>query len=79
MRHLLLQWKVKGLRKRRRAVWRMTLISPFLEYLGIAKPKNFPRGSVVKPKFEKSLFPFTFRVISTIFGIRHFLFSEFFG
>ena len=44
VRNLLLEWKVKGLRKKIRAVWRLASIGLFLMYLGRTKSKDFPEG-----------------------------------
>ena len=44
VRNLLLEWKVKGLRKKIRAVWRLASICLFLMYLGRTKSKDFPEG-----------------------------------
>ena len=41
----------------------------FLVYLGRAKWKDLLRGRVVRPKFERSLYPITNRVVSAIFGV----------
>ena len=50
----------------------------FLVYLGKAKPKNIPKGRVVRPKLGEPLFQFTSRVVSLVFGFRFSLFFEFF-
>ena len=44
----------------------------FLLYLGRAKLKNFLRKRDVRPKFEESLFLFTFRVVLAVFGVKTF-------
>ncbi|KAL6320454.1 hypothetical protein AAG906_007151 [Vitis piasezkii] len=58
MRNLLLEWKVKGLGQ-----MEIGYHLSFLVYLGRVKPKDFPRGRVVKPKFEESLYLITIKVV----------------
>ncbi|RVW89018.1 hypothetical protein CK203_029427 [Vitis vinifera] len=58
MRNLLLEWKVKGLGQ-----MEIGYHLSFLVYLERVKLKDFPRGRVVKPKFEESLYLITIKVV----------------
>ena len=69
MRNLLLEWKVKGAKEEEKSNLEISSDLSFLVYLGGAKPKNFPRGRVVRSKFEESLHPITVRVVSAVFGV----------
>ena len=58
MRNLLLEWKVKGLGQ-----MEIGYHLSFLVYLERVKLKDFPRGRVVKRKFEESLYLITIKVV----------------
>ena len=66
VRNLFLEWKVKGAKEEEDSLEIDTYLS-FLMYLGRAKPKNVPRGRVVKPMFEEPLFLFSSKVVSIVF------------
>ena len=69
----------KGTRKEDESSLEIGAYLSFLVYFGRVKPKNVPKGRVVKPKLGKPLFPFTSRVVSSVFGFRFSLSSKFFG